>query len=119
LLGFGSSHAGANTAEVSINTSLADLGSVYDSGGILLQAGYTLATSNPTSLLFCESGGTLSQWVNGASVSSTVTGLGTGVIGHNPSNLYLGSLAGGGTSWAGAYLTKALVCSSGNGAACF
>ena len=117
-LGAGASHAGANTAEVNVNTSLADLGIIYDATPALRQASYTLPDSKRHTLLACASAGVITQWVDGALVTSSGSGAGTGIIGSNPSTIYFGAEAGGAALGQGVYLQNIVFCGSSNGGAC-
>lgn len=119
LLGVGASVGAANSIDESISMGLVDQGSTYDATGTIKTASNTLGNSNPATLVYCNDGaGNLTQWVNGSLVSSTISGAGTGVLGSTPTTMYLGSLAGGGTSFANGYITRAILCNSANGAVC-
>jgi hypothetical protein len=114
----GASHTGANSVELDINASLADIGLVYDATPTLKQQSFTLADSKAHKLLVCNAAGTITQWVDGALVSGAGSGAGTGILGANPSTIYLGSEAGGTPGGQAVYLQNVLICNSSAGGSC-
>ena len=79
---------------------------VYDSNSALREFGITALVSAAEHTIFgCTNNGTLSIWVDGASVAGTQSGAGTGIVATQPATAYLaargtaGVFTGYGSAW--------------------